>query len=171
MPGECVISLVLSAAAKIWNGAPVLQLGYSSVLFSKQRVVYLWGMRVGWPQRRSLSPSWLPLFICFFSSPLSLPCANWASQEGHVFISPEVLTLVHRFSFVSFSWTLSFLCFSSLPFWTPFSYSNYLTKPNSKRLVGQLPLSSISFIQLLFFLVPGVFCQNPTADVRLYWLF
>ena len=33
----------------------------------------------------------VPLFICFFLLPLSLPYVNWASQEG-LFASPEVLS-------------------------------------------------------------------------------
>ena len=38
------------------------------VLFSKQRIVHLQGVRVGQPQRRGLNP-WLPPFIHF-----SPPC-------------------------------------------------------------------------------------------------
>ena len=113
--------------AKIWNGGPVLKLGYSSVLFGKQRIVHSWGVRAGWPQRRGLNPSWLPLFILFVSSPMSLPYANWASQERGVFVSSEFLILVCRVSFAPFSWAFSVLCLSSPPFWTSFSYSKYLT--------------------------------------------
>ena len=43
---------------------------------------------------------------------LSLPLANWASQEGGVFVQPEVLTPIHGFYFFSiftgFSLSLSF---------------------------------------------------------------
>ena len=38
-------------------------------------------MRVGQPQRRGLNLSWLPPFISFVSSLLSLPYVNWATQE------------------------------------------------------------------------------------------
>ena len=66
-------------------------------------------------KRRSLNLSWLPLMILplfppLVSSPLSLPYANWASQEGEVFVSPEFLTLVHGLSFVPFSLDFPFLC-------------------------------------------------------------
>ena len=53
----------------------------------------------------------IPLFICFFL-PLGLPYVNWA-QPGVLFVLPEVLTLV--------------LVFQTQPFWTPVSYSTYLT--------------------------------------------
>ena len=41
---------------------------------------------------------------------MSLPYANWASQEGSVFVSPEDLTLVCGFSLVPFLQAFSFLC-------------------------------------------------------------
>ena len=34
---------------------------------------------------------------------LRLPCANWASQEGGVFVQSEVLTPIHGFYFTPFS--------------------------------------------------------------------
>ena len=50
-------------------------------------------------------------FYTFVSYPnLSLPYANWVSQEGGVFVSPRVLTLVHGFSFVPFLRAFLFLC-------------------------------------------------------------
>ena len=49
-------------------------------------------------------------FYTFVSSPLSLPYANWASQEGAVFISPEVLIPLHGFPSVPLLRTFSFLC-------------------------------------------------------------
>ena len=108
------------AAAKVWNGRPVLQLSYSSVLFGKQRKVHPRALRAGPPQMRGLNPFWLPLFINFVSYALSLPYANWASQEGGMFVSPEVLTPVCGFSFVPFLRVFPFL-------WNSFSYSKYLT--------------------------------------------
>ena len=85
----------------------MLQLGYSSVLFGKQRIVHLQGVRVGRPSKRGLKGlGFLLSSVCLL--PLSLPHVNWASQEG--FVSPEVLTLVLRFSFVPFLWAFSFLC-------------------------------------------------------------
>ena len=50
-------------------------------------------------------------FYMFVSPILSLPYANWASQEGDVFVSPEVLTPVHGFAFAPFSQVFSFFVF------------------------------------------------------------
>ena len=80
------------------------------VLLGKQRIVYPGGVRADRPQRRGLSLSWLPLFICVVSSLLILPYANWASQEGGMFVSPEVLTLVCGFSLVPLLQAFPFLC-------------------------------------------------------------
>ena len=50
---------------------------------------------------------------------------------GVLFVLPDVLTLVLGPSFFLFSWAFSFLIKRRKgipsPFWTPFSYSNYLT--------------------------------------------
>ena len=56
---------------------------------------------------KPLAQFWL-LFLYVFSPPPSLSCVNWASQEGS--LSPEVLTLVLRPSFVLFSCAFPFLC-------------------------------------------------------------
>ena len=45
-----------------------------------------------------------------------------------LFVLPEVLTLVLGPSFFLFLWAFPFLVFKPLPFWTPVTYSNYLTK-------------------------------------------
>ena len=78
----------------------------------------------GGPTIEEKPQSWLPLFCLL---PPSLTCANWASQEGGVFVSPEVFTPIHGFSFcsifVGFSLSLSF---SHCHFGLLFSYSNYL---------------------------------------------
>ena len=88
-------------------------------------------MRVGQPKRstekRERVSILAPRFICFsFLLPLSLPYVNWASQEGCLFHL--------RFSLHSSGLPLFYFCglfpfFLSQPppFWTPFSYSNYLT--------------------------------------------
>ena len=114
------------AAAKVWNGRPVLQLSYSSVLLDKQRKVHPRALRAGPPQMRGLNPFWLPLFINFVSYALSLPSANWASQEGGMFVSPEVLTPVCGFSFVPF-----LRVFPSLEFFFLFLVSNKLKNNNT----------------------------------------
>ena len=82
MLGKCVISSVLSCHSKDLKWCTRVTAQFYS---AKQRKVHPWGMRAGWPQRQGVNPSWLPLFICFVSSPLSLPYANWASQEGGMF--------------------------------------------------------------------------------------
>ena len=69
---------------------------------------FIWQAKDSTPSRCESGPApkerpqsvLLPLFIRFVFSPLSLLYAHWASQEGGVFVSPEVLTLVHGFSFV-----------------------------------------------------------------------
>ena len=94
------------------------------VLFSEQRIVHHQDVRVGQPQRRGLNTSWLPLFICLISPPPhACPMQIRASQEGGMFVSPEVLTLVHGFflCFLLAGFSLSLSVFQSLPFWTPFS--------------------------------------------------
>ena len=68
---------------------------------------------------------WLHCLYVFLS--LGLSCVNWASQECCLFYL--------RSSFPSsdlplfyFSRAFLFLIFQPLPFWTPFPYSNYLTR-------------------------------------------
>ena len=68
------------------------------------------------PTQKERPQSWLPLFNSFVSSPQNLPYANWASQEGGVFVSPEFLTSVCEFSFVPFLCFCLFVCFPSLSF-------------------------------------------------------
>lgn len=88
----------------------MLPLGYTSVLFGKQRLGHPQGVRAGQPKGEALL-LWLPLgflLVCFVSSPLSRPYANWASQEGGVFVSPDVLIPICRFSFVLFLWAFPF---------------------------------------------------------------
>ena len=106
LSGECVISSVLSHHCKDlkrWtNVTAELQL---RVLSGKQRKVHPQGMRAGDPKGKALASS----FCMFCLLPPSLPYANWASQEGGVFVSPEVLTPVHGFSFVPFSQAFLFV--------------------------------------------------------------
>ena len=85
-------------------------------------------MRVGQPKRREENEYHItqgtPLFL-FFSPPLSLPCVNWATREGCLFHLRSSLSPGP--SFVLFSWSFPFFVSQPLPFWTPFSQSNYLT--------------------------------------------
>ena len=104
----------------------MLQISYNSVLF--------WQAKDNTPLRHdggliqkgeaSIHLGFLFLYV-FVRSPLSLPCANWASKEGGMFVSPEVLTPVHGFSFVPFFQAFPFLCLLATIL-DCFSYSNYL---------------------------------------------
>ena len=69
-----------------------------------------------------------PLFICFFL-PLGLSYVNWASQECHLFYLKSSLwsSDLSLTFFVLLSQAFTFLVFQPPPFWTPVSYSNYLT--------------------------------------------
>ena len=57
----------------------------------------------------SICLGFLLLYVCLLPA-LSLPYANWAGQEGGVFVSHEVIILVHWYSCVAFSLAFSFLC-------------------------------------------------------------
>ena len=54
------------------------------------------------PKERPQSVLTSSFFYSFVSSPLSVPYANWASQEAGMSVSPEVLTPVHRVSVVAY---------------------------------------------------------------------
>ena len=109
--GECAISSLMSCCSKElkWWTSVTAQLQLR-VSLGKQRKVHPRVVRAGRPQRRGSISFWLPPFIHLSPSPLSLPYANWASQEGGMFVSPEVLTPVLGFSFVPFLWIFPFLC-------------------------------------------------------------
>ena len=72
-------------------------------------------------KREAPSKILAPLLICFSPFPGSALCKS--GYTGVLFVLPEVLGP----SFVLFSWVFPFLVFYPQPFWTPFSYSNYLT--------------------------------------------
>ena len=79
-------------------------------------------------RERETSPSpFGSSFYMFF--PPTGPALYKLGQPGVLFLLPEVLTPVLRPSFVLFSRAFPFLVFQPPPFWTPFSYSNYLTIP------------------------------------------
>ena len=90
-------------------------------------------MRVGRPKRR-VGLNLGPVLYVFFSSPLSLPYVNCVSQEGFCFTQgPHSGPWTFRCSiFLGFS-LLSLL---ATPFWTPFSFSTYLTHRNRKYMSG-----------------------------------
>ena len=85
-------------------------------------------MRVGWPKRCEEKPpvQFCLLFLYVYSPPPE-PALCKLGQPGGLFVLPEVLTLVLRSSFVLFLWAFPLFVFEPLPFWTPFSYSSYLT--------------------------------------------
>ena len=139
MSGECVISSVLSHCnkdLKRWTSVTAsLQL---RVLFGKESPSPR--MKVSWPCRRSLSRSWLPLFMCFGFSHLACPMQTRASQEGDLFVSPEVLTLVHEFFLCSLFMGFApfFVYLSATAILDSFFYSNY--SKTSVRKVSQITL-------------------------------
>ena len=140
MSEEFVISLALSLHSKNlrwWtiviaqlqlrlNCGPVLQLSYNSVLFWQAKDNTSLRCEGGLTQKGEASIHLGFLFSnVFVCSPLSLPYANWASKEGSMFVSPEVLTPVHGFSFVPFLQAFPFLCLLATIL-DSFSYSNSL---------------------------------------------
>ena len=68
-----------------------------------------------------------PFYMYIFSPPGPALCK--LGQPGVLLVLPEVLTLALGPPFVLFLWAFPFRVFQPLPFWTPFSYSNYLTFP------------------------------------------
>ena len=127
MSGEFIISSVLSRHNKDlkWWVSVTAQLQLR-VLFSRQRIVHSQGMRAGWPQRVGLNLFWLPLFICSVSSLWACTMQIMASQEGGLFVLPEVLTRFQWFFLYSLFLGFSF-CLLATTICTPFSYFNYLT--------------------------------------------
>ena len=70
------------------------------------------------------------LFLYLLSPPpWACPMQIRASQQGSMFVSPEVLTQVQGYFLCSLfaGLSLSLSVFWPPPFWTPFSYSNCLT--------------------------------------------
>ena len=68
-----------------------------------------------------------PLFVHLSLPPE--PAVYKLGWPAGLFVVSEVLTLVLRPSLVLFLSTFPFFAFWLPPFWTTFSYSNYLTKP------------------------------------------
>ena len=89
-------------------------------------------------ERQTLGPL-APFFICFFLLPLGLPYVNWTSQECCLFYLRSSLWSLDLplTSLFSISRAFPFLVFQPLPFWTPVSYSNYLTYRKSYFLFRQ----------------------------------
>ena len=69
-------------------------------------------------------PGFLLLYTCLLPRE---PALSKLGEPGGLFVLPEVLTPVLGPSFVLFSRAFPFFVFQPPPFWTPFSYSNYLT--------------------------------------------
>ena len=81
------------------------------------RCVCVWG---GYPKGEASICLGFLLFYVSLLPTLSLPHANWVSQEGGMFVAPEVLTLVHGFSFVLFSQAFLYLCLLATTIWNSF---------------------------------------------------
>ena len=152
LSGECVISSVLShhnKHVKQWTLKPserhsfrtVLQLHVTAQFYFENKGKYIlkaWGHadpkdtmreRVCAQER---PPALWPLgpSFCLFFPPPGLPCVNWASQECSLFYFRSSLPSSDLPLFY-FHGLFPFLGFWPLPLWTPFSYSNYLTRPFS----------------------------------------
>ena len=78
----------------------------AQLYLEKQRIVH---PRAASKGETSIHLGFLLLFTCLLPT-LSLPYANWAAQEGGMFVSPEVFTLFCAFSFVLSLQTFTFLC-------------------------------------------------------------
>ena len=108
-----------------------------NILFGKQRIACLGGMRVGQPQRRSLNSSLLPLLILFVSSSQACPIQVRASnyhQAGRVHVCHlSFLLQSSNFSSVPFSQSVFLSLSFSRCHLDTFSYSNYLTFPHQQR--------------------------------------
>ena len=157
LSGECVISSVLSHHNKNlnrWTLKPsarhssrtVLQLHVTAQFYLENKGKYIleaWGhadpkdtKRRGRERMREHARAWErdpqpfgPSFCMVFPPP-GLPHVNWASQECCLFYLRSSLRSsdLPLFYFRGLS---PFLGFWPLLFWTPFSYSNYLTRPFS----------------------------------------
>ena len=123
--GECVISLVLSHCSKDskwWTSVTArLQL---RALFGKQRKVHPQGMRAVQPQMRGLNPSWL-LFLS--PPPWACPMQIGLAKKGVCLFNLKFSLRSMDFLLFHFHRLFPFFVFWPQPFWTPFSYSNYLT--------------------------------------------
>ena len=119
------------------------------------------------------------LFLCppHPHPPAGPALCKWG-QPGVLFILPEVLTPVGP-SFVLFSGAFLFLIFQPPPFWTPFSYSNYLTvfieKVNGCVFLGiQLSYLFLQLICLFHISIPFLFKQidrHLKGDIYTFFFF
>ena len=132
MSGEFVISSVMSRHNK--NLKRRMDQCYSFVLqlsFIQKVKENTFSRREGMPTQKTQreerpTAQFRLLFLCFFSPPPG-PVICKLDQPGVLFALPEVLTPILGPSFVLFLWAFPFLIFQPLPFWTPFSHSNYVT--------------------------------------------
>ena len=110
MSGESVIPSVLSRCSKDlkWQTSVIALLQLSFIQQAKDSTPLR--HEGGLTQKERPQSVLASSFYSFVSSLLSLPYANWASQEGSVFVSPEVLPRVHGCPFVPFLRAFSFLC-------------------------------------------------------------
>ena len=90
---------------------------------------------------------WLLFLYVFSPPPESALCK--LGQPGGLFVLPAVLTPVLRLSCVLFSQAFHFFVFQPLPFWTPFSYSNYITFPSRDGRPNSLGIGASVSLWLL----------------------
>ena len=91
-------------------------------------------------------------FYMLFVVSLSLPYVKWDSQEGVCFTLCPHSCLGTLFCSVFFQ-AFPFFVFQSPPFWTSFSYSNYLTKCSldTPNFLDEITSLSHSIVFLYFF--------------------
>ena len=107
--GERVISSVLSHHSKNLKWRTSVTVGYSSVLFSKQRIVHPRGMRWANPKgKASICLGFLVLYICSLLPEPALYKLGWP-RRGHVCFTWNFHFNPHIcFIFAGFSLSLSF---------------------------------------------------------------
>ena len=86
-------------------------------------------------ERKSVFRPFGSSFYMLFPPPGPALCN--LGQPGVLFVLPEVLTRVLGPSFVLFLGAFPFFVFQLPPFWTPFSYYDYVTVPNASADVEQ----------------------------------
>ena len=142
MSGEFVISSVLSQhnenLKRQTSVTPLRRTSVTAQFYLSSKGTYILEAREhadpkDVKRREALQSNFDPFFTCFFPHPPEpAPCK--LGYPGGLFVLPEVLTLVLGPSFVLFSQAFPFLVFLPSPFWTSFSYSNYLTFSYSLNL-------------------------------------
>ena len=119
---------------------------------------------------KRLRPNFGSSVYVFFFPPPPGPALYKLGQPRVLSVLSEVLTLVLGPSLVLVLWAFPFLVFQPLPFWTAFSYSNYVTavlKKHRKRtcLMKCKEFKSCSKLKPLI-VITGIDEQNNEIDQK-----